>query len=403
MNKRIKPAGLYVFLIGCLALDGCIGFDHRISQVNPIVVRTEAELVLYNAVKDSDPFTRSNAIEAMSQTLGEEGGSAYLQALADGDPSARFAAAMAVGDLKYYPARDRLLTMAGDKQLEPDKRVMCAVIYALHRLDNYQYTGQLGQLLFDQEKEVRANAALAMGKLGEPSAIGPLKSLLASELEPMVRLQIVESLALLGDQASALSLEGYTKTVFLDERLVAIPAMAKVNPQRASAVLRELLGAQHPPQVRVAAAGALASIGQTDDNIFSLAKRAASRPAEMLQKAYGPEKTATALEVHSLRRLSAIALGYTNKLAALDILQPLLTNEDKGVRLAAAMSVLRLVPASPKPPEVAREQAPTVQVDQPTADQPVQDDQPAEMPEDQNTEDLKIELLPQLETSGPKE
>ena len=195
---------------------------------------------------------------------------------------------MAIGDTCYAPAKTRLLKMAQDKELEPDRRVVPAVIYALYRLEDSTYASDLYGLLFDTEREVRANAALAMGKMQESSGIGPLKTRLNDEQDPLVRLQIIESLAMLGDGVSALSLEAYTKkTPFIDERLVAIPAMARVHSSTAPHVLAELLESRQPPRVRVSAAGALGMLGESSPTGYALCREAASDPRKVLDQAYG--------------------------------------------------------------------------------------------------------------------
>lgn len=320
---------------------GCVGQ----IKIDADKAYADARKTLDNCLRAQDPFTRSNAIEALADTVGAGAGPAYEAALADESPAVRFAAAMAIGDTRYAPAKARLVRMAEDKQFEPDRRVMPAVVYALYRLGDSTYAGELYPLLFDTEKEVRANAALVMGKMQEPSGIGPLKTRLNDEQDPMVRLQIIESLAMLGDAASALSLEAYTKkTPFLDERLVAIPAMARVRSATASAVLTELLDSRQPPRVRVAAAGALGMLGQFTLSGYMLCREAAENPQAMLERAYGGHRPSNEIEVSSLQRLAAISLGWLGNEAAADTLHTLLSSPDGPVRVAAAMSILRLLP-----------------------------------------------------------
>jgi len=115
--------------------------------------------VLNSASRSKNAFTRAHVVEAVSTTLGDQGGTVYERGLRDPDPAVRFVAAIAVGDLKCAPAKPRLLEMARDRTIEPDRRVLPGVIYALYRLGNDEHAGQLGRLLFDKEKEVRANAA----------------------------------------------------------------------------------------------------------------------------------------------------------------------------------------------------------------------------------------------------
>ncbi len=343
-------------VLGTLILSGC-SFDQEKVAIDPAQANLRARQELNQAVNAPEPFTRSHAIEALAETLGLQAGDVYGKALTDPSSPVRFAAAMAVGDTKYLQAKERLLVMAAEKAGEPDRRVLPAIIYALYQLGDDHYASELGALLFDREKEVRANAAMAMGRMGEPSAIGPLKSLLADEQDPMVRLQIVESLAMLGDTPSALSLEAYTKTAFLDERLVAIPAMARVSSPRAGLVFHDLMNQRHPPRVRVAAAGSLGTIGQFQEKGFLLCLDAATDPQAVLKKAYKGSRKVAGPDISSLQRLAAISLGHLGRTEAIEVLYPLLDSADGGVRVAAAMSIVRLLPGAGAWPPAAEAQA----------------------------------------------
>jgi HEAT repeat protein len=350
---------------------------------------TDARATLDRCLADPDPFTRSRAIEALADTVGLHAGPTYEKALSDPTPPVRFAAALAIGDTRYGPAKDHLLRLAEDKNLEPDRRVVSAVIYALYRLGDATYASDLYTLLFDSEREVRANAALAMGKMQEPSAIGPLKTRLSDEQDPLVRLQIIESLAMLGDAASSLSLEAYTKkTPFIDERLVAIPAMARVRSSNAPQVLSELLASRQPPRVRVAAAGALGMLGQSSPTGLALCREAASDPQKVLDNAYGGRRQGSELEASSLQRLAALSLGWLGNDLTVADLYPLLRSSDGSVRVAAAMSILRLLPAyqQPLPPSALGPPQPATPSPEQPAEQPVTQptvpstEQPAEQP-----------------------
>ncbi len=347
MLVRQRKLAVVVALVAASAMApvGCaspMGMD-------PAKAYMDARMVLRRALDDQDGFTRANAIEALADTLGSQSGPTFTQALADPSPAVRFAAAMAVGDAKYVPAKDRLAKMAKDKNLEPDRRVMPGVVYALFRLGDDSGAGDLYALLFDKEKEVRANAAMVMGKIQEPSAIGPLQTRLAEEQESMVRLQIIEALAVLGEQSSALTLEAYTKkTPFLDERLVAIPAMAKVRSSTAPQVLLELLDSRQAPRVRVSAAGALAMMGQYNNEGYKYCLAAVKDPEGTIRAGAG-RLAETRMECSSLQQLAAISLGWMNNQEAVAALYPLLSKSDSGVRIAAAMSILRLLSAYQEP------------------------------------------------------
>ncbi|MCD6364988.1 MAG: hypothetical protein J7M14_03850, partial [Planctomycetes bacterium] len=210
-----------------LTAGGC-GSGIRVPKVDRGLALAEAHDVLHRCAGDSDCFVRSAAIEAMADVMGVEQGEVYLKALDDKEANVRFAAALAVGDTRYAPAKARLLQMAKQQTpgAERDQRVFCGVIYALQRLGCNDYVGELGKLLFHKENEVRANAAMVIGKIGWPSGIEPLKALLGEETREQVtlRLQLLESLSMLGDERSTLMLESYARKPFLVEKLVALRA-----------------------------------------------------------------------------------------------------------------------------------------------------------------------------------
>ncbi|MHC4294528.1 MAG: HEAT repeat domain-containing protein [Planctomycetota bacterium] len=316
------------------------------ANIDPQMAYIDARSTMRQAADDVDPIVRANAIEAIAQTLGAKGGAVFRQGLDDSYPAVRFAAAMAVGDIRYAPARDLLLRMirtkGEDARAEPDKRVFCAVVYALHRLGETGATAELGKLLFDPEKEVRSNAAMVMGKIGEPSAIEALRTQLAHEQEQTVQLQIVEAMATLGDSRSIILLESYTKTQFLEDRLVAISGMERIRSPASVPTLENLISEKQPPRVRVAAAGALAKLGKTNPMGHRICIQAAKDPHLVFRQSPAVETEVTDVEIFSLQRLAAISLGWMKDSSSVNVLHPLLNSADGGVRIAAAMSILRL-------------------------------------------------------------
>jgi hypothetical protein len=311
----------------------------------------DARVELMTAADSKDPAIRCHAIEALEQTLGAEAASVYLQALSDPNQSVRFVATNAVGDLKLAQAKDALLRAMNDPATE--KSVQAATIYALHSIGADVYTdasGQeasyiswLGRLLFDEDKTVRANTALAMGNIGVPSALGPMRALFADEREPMVQLQLIESMALLGDARSASLMEAYTKSNFMDERLAAIPAVARLALPRGTEVLSELLSPAYPPQVRVAAFGALARMGDVKPDGYKLAIAALNEPRMVLEKSYEGVRRPDDREVTALQALAAISLGWTACDEAIVALRPAAHSPSGAIRVEAAMSTLRLL------------------------------------------------------------
>jgi len=324
---------------------GCSGL--HIVRVNRTKVRQDALAEIRQAAEAEDPATRVHAMEALPLALGQRGGVICKQALSDPSPEVRFAAAMAVGDIRYAPAKEKLVRMARWKVegAEPDARVFCGVVYALHRLGDSGHTSQLGRLLFDRRKHVRASAVVAMGKMREPSAVVPLREAMANELDHGLRLEFTFSLARCGDKRSLRLLEAYTKAQFVDERVIAIQAMAEMRSQLGPSVFASVMETDQSPRVRMAAAGGLARIGRGDRRTFRYCARAAVDPRKLMAKALGGRRQPTQEEVYSLQRLAAMSLGwFRGNEQAVDVLAGLLRSEDDGVRVAAAAGILRALP-----------------------------------------------------------
>jgi len=315
-------------------------------RMDPDIARIDARNVLRQAAEDDDRFTRAKTLEAMVAVMPKESGPHFLEALTDPEPNVRFAAAVAVAETKYAAAKDQLLKLARYKadDAEPDRRVYAGVIYALYRLGNTDYTTDLAKLLFDKESQVRGNAAMVMGRMGEPSGIGPLKALLVEERDVAVRLQGLESLAMLGDERSIMMLEASARKPFPAEKLVAIRSLGWFKSRRAIFVLQELLKSEsQPPRARVLAAGSLARIGEFEEHGYELCLTSAREPRQVMIAATGETYKPLDADVISLQRLAVISLGHMGRPAAIDVIHPLLRDSDGGVRVAAAMSILQLL------------------------------------------------------------
>jgi len=345
MMVSLRLACTVALVAVCSAsLGGCV--VRGTPQIDRARACQDALAVLRQAAEDRSPATRVHVMEALPLALGRDAGPMCKQALSDPSAEVRFAAAMATGDLRYEPAREKLLRLAKYKVqgAERDARTYCAVIYALHRLGDDSHTGELGELLFDRRQNVRASAAVILGKMREPSATVPLNEALAQELDHGMRLELTRSLARCGDRRSLRLLEAYTKAQFVDERVVAIRAMAELKSPMGARIFLQVLGGDESPRVRVTAAGALARIGAENSAGFRYCAWAALKPRETMRRALGGRREATDQETASLQRLAAMALGWSTRGEAIDVLAALIASDDGGVRVAAAAAILQAMP-----------------------------------------------------------
>lgn len=347
MKSRTCLIEMTLVLLASVPL-GCDAWGvsgHREVAIEPARAAVDARETLLQAAGADDHYTRAYAMESIGRVMGARQGGLLAEGLNDRAVVVRFAAAMAIADCRYRPARDRLVELV--EEPKTDMRVVCAAIYGLHRMGIDRYNGQLGVMLTDSNDDARATAARVMGLMDEPSAVGPLKSLLAEEREPEVQLTIIMALAKLGDKSSINLLESYAKGYYLDQRLLSIPVYAETAGLASQLALEEMLNSRHPPRVRVVAAGSLGRIDRPSDYGYDLCVQAVREPREMLEESYDKAKVIRPEVVESLEQLAARALGEMGNPNAIQTLHPMLENPAGAVQVMAAESILRLAGEEP--------------------------------------------------------
>lgn len=279
-------------------------------------LRRDAEAELSKSFSSGDPVVRANAIEATQKISGVSGAPRLIAALTDPAAPVRFAGAMACGTLKLQAAKDRLLTMTGDRNVS----VQVAVRFALHRLGDTRLSHDFELLSKDPSASVRANTALALGLLNEPSATNILRPMLA-DTDRKVRMQVVESMYRLGDDEARNKLVVGSVSVFPDEQIICVLALAGPKKPDVMRYLRAALTAE-APETRLAAARAVGMLG-SDDGMTIALKAVDNKDARQ-------------------RSMAALALGDIGRTDAQDELKDLLRDKEPAVRLAAAAAVLQL-------------------------------------------------------------
>ncbi len=334
---------VYRGVVSCVLVSVvAIGCRKQESQIDPVRTYGDARVTLYQAAEDPDPRVRSKALEALADTEGPAAGAIMLQSLQDDYEPVRFNAAIAVGDVRYGPAKPELLKMIKDS--DDHLKLKCALIYALHRLGDESYTGQLGSMIQHKDKFVRATAAMVMGKMGEPSAKKPLKNLQSTDYDPVVQLQVVEALARLGEERSIALLEAFTKSQYMEDRIIAVQSLGRLANARSAFILRELMkDKKQEPTVRVAAAGSLARLGEQVKS--SLPLKAATDPEGVIRKFRGKGARILSKEIADLRVIAILSLGYVPEPLAADTLAPFLRSSQGSVRVAAGKTLLHLLQA----------------------------------------------------------
>lgn len=347
----ILSALLAVFAAGC---DMPTRDNEEGGYVNPKKAQLDARAVLLQSTADSDPQIRAHAMEAIGSTLGASEGSYLEQGLRDPNCMVQFAAAMSIGDICYKPAKNILKSIA--QSPESDKRVVCAAIYALYRMGDSEYAPLLAKSLTSDKEQVRSCGAMVLGKMGDPSAIEPLKNVLREETNTATRFNIVQAMAQLGDVRSMKMLASFLQEYFLDMKLAAIPALAECRVPNVEIILRGQLRETNPPRVRVSAAGALGRLGQSDPKMYEYCVECIRQPQRTLREHYGEKYPMKEVDVNSLVRLSVLAIGDMRDRRGLSLLNQMLKDRDGSIRVAAAMSILRIL--EPPKPEGNDEESP---------------------------------------------
>jgi HEAT repeat protein len=147
-----------------------------------------------------DPDVRRAAVDALAQIRTAVAMDALQRALTDSDRDVRVAAARALGSMRYQPARDRLAELLDSKLVRDadltEKIAFFEAFGSVATPDSVEMLDRLlnGKRLFvKQSPEIRACAAMALGRVGTPAAREALQRA-ASETNPMVRNAVTKAL-----------------------------------------------------------------------------------------------------------------------------------------------------------------------------------------------------------------
>ncbi|MHC5007304.1 MAG: HEAT repeat domain-containing protein [Planctomycetota bacterium] len=354
--SRVAVAGVLVQAAGC-------GFsptgepwstksESSVSNPDPLTVRTvhvspqapshQSQLrasaleLLERAAESDNAQMRANALEAM-QVVPDHLGPHAARGLVDENRGVRFVAAMTIGDLKL----DHLAHLLEPLLRDESESVQAAAIFGLHRCGRPVDLTPLAGMIVSDDPEVRGNAALVLGKLGNPTAVpvihlavGRGMALVSEPRVKMVDLQMAEALVKLGEERE---IEVIRAALFAPPEQGELKALAclmvgrlrdhRTGPNLVRLALQEGPSRQ-PAEVRMAATWALAHIDPDQ------------APMEVpLEYVADP--------LFQLRAQAAHTLGEIGDPAALPRLATLLDDENPLVQVAAAGGILRIETRSP--------------------------------------------------------
>jgi len=336
-----RAAGLVLLLISMFHA-GCITPQRKPQPAPPpaelAVFRAAAIEVLEDAAFGDSPVGRIHAIEAFMEVAPREGMTLHAIPLniENAYPGASFAALMAAGQLQ---ARDQLDTIRTRAE-HADPHVRMAALYALHRLGDKRRTGEMSQyLLKHRDARVRANAALILGRLGERQHVKLLKMALSREKKDLTKLQLLESLAILGDSQAVNRLSFLAHSARPQEAAVAIMMLANAKCHEAEDVFLIRLHAEGMLEVRLQAARGLAELGRSDGMTLALSNLFFNAPERGLAND-PPEQ-----QIDRIRGLAALALETMADPRSLTALREAFDAEGQSqyVRLSIARAAIRTI------------------------------------------------------------
>lgn len=291
--------------------------------------------------------------------------------MTDENPAVRFAALVTVGKLRLKSLSDAAMDLMRDENAS----VRAAAIFAAKRCGKPVDLSPLGSMLGSSRASTRANAAMLIGQLGEPQALEMLREM-ASQPMPRVsppertwvRLQFAEAIIRL-DPNDAEVLSTIRAAVYSnldDVRVLAILILGEIGDKSVRGGLAHIAERPNPIQVKIAAAQALAMMGDrlAEQRLLEISRYSADKLRkdlkdylDVLDEAY-PSDQLQGPEVRAIRQLlddpqaqiraaaevraqAARGLGYVSSGASAKRLGEMMDERDPIVQAAAAAAVLR--------------------------------------------------------------
>lgn len=333
-SAAVQAAVVPALALAAVWVGGCDKPDWRepmTSEQSQLDQR--AARYLLDMTSDPSPLAVMHAIEALQQTAPEKGRSRIRACLKDESGGVRFAALLALGIMGDREPIEIYRACAEDN----DRMVRIAAIFAMHRAGDTSRTSELSTLMFsDPDQEVRANAAMAIGLLGDPKAIKVL-SVAQKDKSEMVRLQCLKSMSLLGDKKATRSLIFEAHSGSGPKMVDAIMALANARNEAAVELFEYRLKEGPYDEVRLACACGLGKLGKSDGYAYAMKMLDFKPPPDNSNKDDPP-----AQQEMRMKTLAATALEAIGDRRALVPLAKTMEDESQSmtVRIAAARAVL---------------------------------------------------------------
>ena len=287
----------------------------------------KAEEIIRLSLSDEKAVIQANAIEIVAKTHSIKFMPQVRRMLTNPIVPVRFAACLAVGDLRYSLATTDIEFLLNDQ----NENVRIAAAYAAYRLGSDRFYKVLINALKSQDQTVRANATMLLGKSGNKNALKHLwYAISRTENSDPVKYQAVEAIAKLGDRKITQKLWALLISKYAEDRIDGARAMGALGGEQALGALITNSLEDHVVEVRLAGAEQLAAMGDNSGESVVI---------EVFRK-----KLTDQMDPRSQERVkvfAALAIGQIGTPRVTKFLPKLLKDPSKFVRLAAAKAVIQ--------------------------------------------------------------
>jgi HEAT repeat protein len=335
MNRRFLPCiacAVTMALVGCKPEETNKKGYYPTPKLAPPVppakatpidpnLQAQAQQQVDSALASSDEIVRAHALEVLKLVNSPEAATRIVAALGDSSSLVRKAASFAAGELRTKEATDRLNANLPATEAPGKLQERMAIIFALHRLGDTSHSHIFEATASDPDEHIRGDTAFILGMLGERSAVGILLQMLYKDRSAPVRLQAAEALWKLGDERGEDELIKSTVSMYPDDKMIALLALAQPHDTRVLGHVDGLLTDDYP-EVGLIAARAAGMLGS--DSGYGVALNGA--------KNVDPRQ----------RLLAAMAFGAIGRADAQPELAKLLADDNADTRLAAAGALLQI-------------------------------------------------------------
>ena len=308
------------------------GCNQKIHNPNQGMNQTQitAFRIISESLNSDNNLLKTRAIETAAETKQQNFMPTIERLLKDPYVPVRFAAAVAIGDMRYAPAINSINELLRDN--EPD--IIIAAAYSMTRLGYPEYLEVLRETVADNTNNVtdvtKANSAFLLGKSGDKDSIQLLYQVMKNpQSNDKVSYEAAEALSMLGDDRIFETLWGMLISAYADVKMLGINDMGTLGTTQAENALLTML--EDPiPEIRLAAAGQLGKMHNTSGQKAVL---------EVFQKNLNMDPDFQSRE--RINILTALAIGEIGTQNLTKFLPEFMKNESPFVRLAAAKAIFR--------------------------------------------------------------